>query len=148
MNKKGIEIWISWILMIGLTVALSVVLYSWYISTTESAVKTMQYVYDRSECTNVAIMIEACNESQHLNINITNKLYTAVDEIIFRVHYTDLSVSTQNISTSIKPGQKEDFRIPANKTVTEVEALPVISTADFRIICSSRSARYDNINSC
>ncbi|MBW3012515.1 hypothetical protein KY311_04980 [Candidatus Woesearchaeota archaeon] len=150
MNKKGLEVWISWILLVGLTVALGVVMYSWYISTTESTIESLQYVYDRSECNNVAILLEACSQAQHLNINITNKLYTNVDEVIFRIHYTELDFDSVNRSARIKPGQKEDFRIPidSGKTVSEVEALPVISSGNFRIICSSRLARVDSIATC
>ncbi|MBW3017303.1 hypothetical protein KY316_02935 [Candidatus Woesearchaeota archaeon] len=150
MNKKGLEVWISWILLVGLTVALGVVMYSWYISTTESTIESLQYVYDRSECNNVAILLEACSQAQHLNINITNKLYTNVDEVIFRIHYTELDFDSVNRSARIRPGQKEDFRIPidSGKTVSEVEALPVIASENFRIICSSRLARIDSISTC
>jgi len=150
MNKKGLETWISWILLVGMTVAIGVVMYSWYISTTESTVKTIQYVYDRTECNSVAINMDACSQAQHLNINITNKLYIAVDEIIFRIHYTDLSVDSVNSTTRIKPGQKEDFRIGFNssKSIQEVEAVPVIAADDFRVVCSSRLSRLNNIVLC
>jgi hypothetical protein len=152
MDKKGLETWISWVLMLGLAVAIGVVMYSWYISTTQSTIKTIQYVYDRTECNSVAVSVTACSQAQHLNINITNKLYIAVDEMMFRIHYSDMSVEAFNSTARIKPGQKEDFvfGFDSSKAIAEVEAIPVIAAGSSWVICSSRAARVQgsDISSC
>jgi len=150
MNKKAVSIWISWILIIALSIALGAFMYAWITRTTETATESFKYVYDRSECQNIGIMIEACNQSQTLYINVSNKLLLNVDGLIFRVHYSDYSTDSTNITVKINPGEKKDYLVDYNntKTLTDLEVIPVIQTENFRIICRSRLARLDSINSC
>jgi len=150
MNKKAISLWISWILILALAITLSAFMYVWITSTTETATESFKYIYDRSECDNVALMIEACKQAQTLYINVSNKLLLAVDGLIFRIHYSDYSSTTTNISVKLSPGEKKDYTVAYDsaKTLTALEVIPVIQTEDFRIICRSRLARLDTINSC
>jgi len=150
MNKKAISIWISFILLVALTIAVSVFMYGWITRAIETATESFKYVYDRSECDNVAIMIESCSQAQTLYTNVTNKLLLAVDGLLFRVHYSDLSSNTTNVSVKLNPYEQEDFTIEydSSKTLAALEVIPVIQTEDFRIICRSRLARLESINSC
>jgi len=150
MNKKAVSVWISWILILALAITISAFMYSWITSTTETATESFRYVYDRSECDNVAVMIESCNQTQTLNTNVTNKLMLAVDGLIFRIHYSDYESDTKNVTVKLNPGEKEDYLLPFDnsKTVAALEVIPIIQTEDYRIICRSRIARIDDINSC
>jgi hypothetical protein len=150
MNKKAVSIWISWILIIAFTVAISTFMYSWIVGTTEQATESFKYVYDSAECDNVAVYIEACRQAQDLYINITNKMLLGVDGLIFRVHYSDFSSNTTELNVKLSPGEQKDYFIGYDNTknITSLEAVPVIQTGNFRIICSARLARLDSVGLC
>lgn len=150
MNKKAVSIWISWILVIAFTIAISTFMYAWIVGTTETATEQFKYIYDRAECDNIAIQIDACKQAQDLYINVTNKLLLSVDGLIFRVHYSDFSSNITNMSVSLNPGEKKDYLVEYDnsKNITDLEVIPITQTDDFRIVCTSRLARLDSINSC
>jgi FlaG/FlaF family flagellin (archaellin) len=150
MNKKAISIWISWILMVALMISVGAFMYSWITKTTETATESFKYVYDRTECNNIAVLIEACNQSQTLYINVSNKMLLAVDGLVFRVHYFGYDSNTSNQTVKINPGEKKDYsvEIDDSKTLTGLEVIPIVQTEDFRIICRSRMASIANISSC
>jgi hypothetical protein len=150
MNRKAIDIWVSWILLMALTITLGAFMYSWITQTAETTTESFQLVYDRTECENIAISIEACNQTQTLYINVSNKQLLTVDGLIFRVHYSDSTINTTDVRVKLEPGQKKDYTVGFNstKTLAGLEAVPFIQTGDLRIVCSSRLARLDSINSC
>jgi hypothetical protein len=150
MNKKAVEIWISWILLVALAVATSVFMYSWFTGTTETAVESIQLVYDSSECQSVSVSAEACSQAQTLYINVTNKLLLNVDGLMFRIHYSDLSSELTNMTVRISPGEKKDYtaKLNVSKTFESIDVVPIIQTGKFSVVCTAKRTSIDTVSSC
>jgi len=152
MNKRGADAWISYVLLVGFTVALAAFMYSWMTGfSSDKSIEIKERVYNVELCDSLSVSVTACNvSSQALNINVTNRGDIRINQLIFRqysINGTDYFFTEKNIT--IKPGNTESFsNFPNNITNVIVDVIPATIKDKFLIVCTERKAMASNIASC
>lgn len=149
MDKKGVEVWISWVLLIAFVIVLSAFMYNWIIGYTESKSEQMkEMVYNTEECDFVAISIDAaCQDSQTLYINVTNRYNLKIDKLIVRMYRGSNVLNITEFNITIKPKVTKALNITKQTTtnVNITEVIPVVEKDDYEIICRNRLAQKTDV---
>ncbi|MCX6707649.1 MAG: hypothetical protein NT001_05930 [Candidatus Woesearchaeota archaeon] len=147
-SKKGIDQWISWVLLLVFSVLLASIVSYWmkdYI--TETSGDMTKRAHTTEYCDGVGIEIQdlVAKNSQTLNMKVINTYNLAINKIIFRVYDADNYILVNMTNVTIKPGQNKTIEIPKNETVSFVEAVPVIIEDGEQIICNDKTV-FKNIS--
>lgn len=148
--KKGVSVWISWVLVMMLAVILGTFYFGWMRT---YAIETVDDIEERSEyitlCEGTAVWVKnICQNTQTLNMNITNSKDLKIDEVMVRIInvFNDPQTSTRNIT--LRPGKTESIDVLKQEITKQVEVIPVIYKEKKRIICSSRKVTISDIAFC
>jgi len=149
MNKKGVSMFVSWVLIILLVVILSAILYGWYMMRFQSSAETLKEISNEEICNKVGITIDDfCQNTQSLYINITNIRDITVSQIIFGFTdiYKDPESKKKNIT--IDPGETVNIEVLKQGTLTQVEVTPVIYIDNKPYYCKNSKVYKNNIVQC
>src|SRR3989338_2820217 len=148
MHKKAASEWISYVLLTGFVVAIAAFLFVWMTGfASEKAVEIKGRVFDTELCGSVAASITACNISQNLYINVTNRGDIRISQLIFRLENNTGYVFNET-NTTIKPKNTKSFnftQIKVNNTTAEV--VPATIKEEFLVVCTEKKAAAE-IRSC
>jgi hypothetical protein len=149
-TKKSQAVWISWVLLVGFVVAISAFVAQQIISMTEKNANDLeQYVYDTQECTLAGLDINyICQNSEVLNMNVSNIKDIKVDELLIRVFDGSGDAETLNQQINIDPGTTKTLNVGKSRIAKRIEVLPVLHINDKIVVCSSRLVEKDNIQDC
>lgn len=149
-NKKALAGWISWVLVIGLGIMLSIMVYYWLVERTNASTEQMQtIVYDSSECSAVGVNIDAvCQDTQALYMNLSNTDNLAVNALFFRMLTIFGDVSSKEINITIKAGRTETITVIKGGTIKRLEVTPVTESGQKRIVCSAQTISTESIKYC
>jgi len=149
LSKKGVSVWISYVLVILFTVTLSVFMYNWIFGHAESTRDKMLTLVDTDECQLVGIKLEACQNTQTLYINATNIKNVVIDRIVFRLINVYDEPERRETNITISPGETIKINLLKDYGITnDLEALPTLVKDDKQIICESRKATLSSISLC
>jgi archaellum component FlaF (FlaF/FlaG flagellin family) len=154
MNKRGISVWVSWILLVAFIITISALMFSWITSFTEQKSSELrERVNDISECSSVSINIDSvCQDvstSHFIYVNISNNGNIAVDKFIFRtVDLHESIVESKEKLFELRPGESERVKLLKQGTIKYFEAIPLVFKDDYEILCSDRMASNDIIGEC
>ena len=149
-SKKGVEMWISWVLIIGFGVMLSIIVYYWMVDRANNSAEDMRtIVYDSSECSAVGINIDSvCQDTQALYINLSNTNNLAVNALIFRTLTIFGDVGNKELNITIKSGRNEVLTVLKSGITKKLEIVPVTEVEQKRIICSASTISTESIKYC
>lgn len=148
--KKGVSVWISWVLAMMLAVMLGTIYFGWMKDYTIDTVDDMQERGDYiTVCEGSAIWIKnICQNTQTLNMNITNSKDLKIDEVMVRIinAYNEPQTNTRNIT--LTPGETKNIEVLKQEITKQIEVIPVVYKNKKRIVCSSRKVTLNNIGFC
>lgn len=149
-GKRGVALWLSWVLMVAFLVSISVFMFSWTNNYTKSQVGRLQEISDTSECQFLGISIDSsCQDNSILEVNVTNRNNYEIDQLVFNVYDIHfLSIQTKVLNVSIKPGKTGHFELIKQGTTRQFEVTPVFFTDENIIHCNEKTARMTNIRFC
>ena len=147
MNKKAVHVWISYVILIGFVVALAAFLYTWMIDySSEKSLEIKERVYDTELCDSIAASMTACNISQTLYINVTNRGDIRINQLVFRLE-NDNGYVFEEINTTIKPKNTKNFSFSNVKfTNVAVGVVPATFKDNAIIICTEKEAKAELTN--
>lgn len=157
MNKKGVSLWIEFVLLMGFAVVLSVFLNDWMRSyTVETAQDVKERHYNTELCDEIAISIDdACQANTtpiNLYINITNRGNLRVTRQIIRVYDNITTLANWEVienTAMIKPERmKRISNTSSLDSVDYIEAVPVTEKGDLEIVCSEKKAFINTVKGC
>jgi hypothetical protein len=151
MNKRGISVWISWVLIIAFMTIIAAFMFGWTSSFTAQSTGRLKEVYDTVDCNFVTISIDSiCQNTQTLNMNITNRKNIDVDKLIFRIYDIYGNPEAKEVDVYITHGKinTEHVTIIKQGVTSILEAVPIIVKDNKRIICDERKITANNINFC
>ena len=127
MNKKGASEIISWVLLIGMTIALATIVSLWIRSTTEKDIKQItEPINEDLICNEVSFNVNLTNDCK--NPKISNKGNFKIDDFIIRINSQMIVNGNKNTwDELINPGQTKVL----NSTLTaipgdEIEFIPIV----------------------
>ncbi|MBN2454194.1 hypothetical protein JXB11_01475 [Candidatus Woesearchaeota archaeon] len=149
-NKKGLAVWVSWVLVVGMAVVLGTFFFNFIRGLAESSVEELIERNGQSEiCDAIAIRVDnICQNTQTLNINVSNNGNLRVDELLFRMFdiygqpqgvYKNLTLNTEKTLTLI---------VVKQGVIDQVEVIPVGKEEKKRYICQNKRITEEQITFC
>ena len=150
LKKRGVSVWVSWVLLLAFMVILSAFMYNWIYGYTEESTEEMKKRVENTEtCESLAMTVDnVCQDSQILYINITNRGNINLNQIIFRLYDFEEMVTTSKKNITVRPNAEEEVRVLKSIVVNELDAIPVVITTDQIIICRNKMHTIVNIEDC
>ncbi len=149
-DKKGVSVWISWVLLIALSVILGTFVLQWSKSHT---IETVEDLTEKGEiltlCQETGVAINSyCQNTQTLNINVTNNNNRKVDSLLVRGFdiYNNPDGGERNIS--LEPEKTKTVVIVKQGVLKQAEVMPVILISKKKVVCQSRKVLLDKIEFC
>lgn len=150
MKKKGVALWISWVLLMSFALLLSALMYNWIFGfTSDTTVELEKRAFKTQGCDQIALDItDVCQDTQTLYINVTNVKTLRVTKMLFRVYdlYDNPEMYTREII--VRPGRMEQLQLLKQGRTSRVEVVPVAVDGDIEVVCTSRVVAYDDVPSC
>ena len=149
-NKRGVHIWVSWILLLVFALVLSVMMYNWMYGFSEKSVKELETrTYKAESCDDIAISITGiCQNSQTLYMNITNNQNIIIKQVIFRLYDVYDTPETKRKNITLRPGRGESIEVLKQGHLSRVELIPITQKGDEFIICPDRMVSDEDIGFC
>lgn len=136
--KKGVSVIISWVLLVGLTVAIGTMVSIWIRTTTEKTVQEQIEQVDL-KCDDIGFNVKNNSECVYGSVSfaVNNRGSFTIHDFIIRV---DGEVTRNGLNTpdklNILPDQSQDLNIDITPS-SEIEFIPVVDNN----ACSSRRIR-------
>ena len=149
-NKKGIAAWISWVLMMGFAVALGLFFFAWVRGfATDSTADLVDKSNRITICESASVRADRyCQDTQTLNINITNTNNLRTDALIFRFFDIYDESELRNVNATILPGETENLIVVKQGIVKQMEIIPMLYKDEKRIVCESKKVTITVIPIC
>ncbi len=149
-SKRGISVWVSWVLIMGFAVALGVFFFAWIKG---FAIGSSGEIAERSDritlCDSVSIRIDKlCQDTQTLNMNVTNSNSLKTDELIFRFYSIYEEPELRSTNFTLRPSETKNLMLVKQGIVKQAEAIPVIYKDRKRIICENKRVTVTGIPIC
>ena len=149
-NKKGVAEWISWVLLVALTVLIGSIVINW---TRSHTTKTVTDITEKGDiltrCQETGIAVTAfCQNTQTLNINISNNNNRKVDALrvsAFDIYNHPLG-GDKNIT--LDPEKTKSVSVVKQGILKRAEVMPVIKVGSKAVVCTSRKITLEPIAFC
>jgi len=134
----------SWILIFGMVVALSFLLYNWSIEQATSRTEELSKRTDPLTCQEIGISVDgACQTSTTIIMNISNVETYDVEGFIFRsigiypdlVDYLDSTI----IYIELFPGETEHLILLKKGSLSQIELVPIVTKNNKNIYCEEQT---------
>lgn len=144
MHKKGIEVWISWVVLVAFVIFLGTMVFYWMRDFSADRITDLQDRLDvREKCDLVGIELSEVisKNAQTLNMKVTNRDYLAINQVVFSLYGDKSSFIMANISNiTLKPNSSKTIDISQNSSIptVRISAVPVIIDSGKQIYCTDK----------
>ena len=150
MHKKSMAAWISWVMLVGLSVVIGMFVLNW---SRELVTKHGEDLKERADyaalCENMDIRIDSiCQNTQTLNMNVSNNNNLKVESVIVRMIDIYGSPQLRETNIIIKPEEKKELKIVKQGIVQKVEVVPAAFSGSKRIVCQNKKVALEKIPIC
>ena len=149
-GKKGIQAWISWVLIVGFSIAIGALVMRFM---TGFATGTVEEMIERDNqqklCDSASISVRGiCQNTQVLNINVSNNGNLRIDELLFRMYdiYTVPQVTYKN--QTINTEKTLAVGVVKQGVIKQVEVMPVVQEGRKRYICQNKKVTKSDVAFC
>ncbi len=150
MGKKGVSAWLSWVLLVALAVIIGTFVLQW---TKSQATETVEDMVEQGDiltlCQEAGLAVNGyCQNTQTLNMNVTNNNNRKVDALIVRGFdiYNNPQGGQKNIS--LDPEKAKSVVVVKQGVLKRAEIMPIIAVGKKRVICQSRKVVVESIPFC
>ncbi len=148
-TKKGVSLYISWILIMVLVIVLSATMFNWYKQQAQRTGEILEEKASADICNKVSISIlDICQNTQTLNINISNKNDIKINQLVFGLIDIYNDPDTKKVNITIYPGETEHIEIIKQGTLYQVDVTPVAVSGKISNICPNSKVFKNNIKQC
>lgn len=147
-DKRGVEVWVSWVMMLVLIIGLATLMMGWMKSYSQSSMDEVEKrVYDADLCGQISISMDyaVCKDIDTMEVQLTNRNNFRISQVLFRAYYNISDPNMTEVNVTLKPGdtKKVNFEvIPRNfDDLIWLEAIPVhwqITDERVSYICRNR----------
>ena len=149
-GKRGVAEWLSWVLLVALAVVIGTFVLQWTRGTTT---ETVEDLTEKGEiltfCQESGVAVLGyCQDTQTLNINVTNNNNRKVDAVIVRGFdiYNNPQGGQKNIS--LDPEKTKNVVVVKQGVLIRAEVMPIIVVGKKRVVCQSRKVAIEDITFC
>ena len=132
-SKKGMSEIIAWILLLGFSISLAVIIFNWTRTHTEELTEsTVSFVEGKLECQEIAINVATNDDCS--TITITNKGKLTIDQLAIRTFRQDYE-NTLMETTKLAPKQSKQLNILSSN---KIEVIPIVKIKEKLIGCNDK----------
>jgi len=149
-GKKGVSVWVSYVMLTAVVVSIGVVLLNWSRSTTE---ETVEDIVERGDaltiCAATAVDINnLCQNTQTLNMDVTNTNDIKLEGLWIRMFdiYNRPQTSSRNVT--IGPQKTKEVKVIKQGIIKDADIIPIVKKDGKTILCESRKVNFENIKVC
>lgn len=149
-TKKGVSAWLSWVLLVAMAVIIGAFVLQW---TRSQTAETVEDLVEKGDilvlCQEAGLAVNGyCQDTQTLNINVTNNNNRKVDALIVRGFdiYNNPQGGQKNIS--LDPEKTRNVVVVKQGVLKRAEIMPIIAVGKKRAICQSRKVTVESIPFC
>lgn len=132
-TKKGMSEIIAWILLLGFSISLAVLIFNWTRTHTQELTEsTVSFVEGKLECQEIAINVVTNDDCS--TITITNKGKLTIDQLAirtFRQNYENTLMET----TKLAPKQSKQLNILSSN---KIEVIPIVKIKEKLVGCNDK----------
>ncbi len=149
-GKRGVSVWVSYVMLTALVVSLGVIVLNWSRSTTQ---QTVDDIVERGDaltaCASAGIdVLNLCQNTQSLNMNVTNSNEVRLEGLWASMFDIYNMPQTSSVNITIQPQKTREVDLLKQGIVKRVEFSPVVSRGGKRIKCLSRKVSFDSVPVC
>jgi FlaG/FlaF family flagellin (archaellin) len=148
-KKRGMSQYVAWILLVALAVVLGAIMFSWTRSYAQRQVDSLESRSDDVLCNSIGIGVDGlCQNSQTLNMNVSNTNNLRVDELEFLI--IDLYGNSEKKRIDLKIATGETLRVSVLKQGTTASAriTPIFRKNNAEIVCQTAGVTAEQIMQC
>jgi len=149
-NKRGVSVWISYVMLTALVVSIGFFVLRF---TRDTAEDTVEDIVERGDalttCQNTGINVDnLCQNTQTLNMDVTNTNDIKIKGLWVRMFdiYNKPQISSRNVT--ISPQKTKNVKIIKQGIIKDVDILPIVEKDGTRILCDSRKLEFDDVVVC
>jgi hypothetical protein len=143
MNKRGDNQYISWILIFGVVVALSYVLFNWSVQQATDAKEQLEEQSDPIVCSETGISVSgSCQDEHSIKFNLTNTENKEVVGLLIRMvslYPEEKQPEDMVLMRSISAGFSERISILSGDTVQQIKVIPIVYRDERKITCEEKA---------
>ena len=137
-SKKAISPIIAWILLLGFSISLAVIIFNWTRTYTQELTEsTVNFVEGKIECQEVSINVIANEDCSQ--ITITNRGKLNIDQLAIRTFRDDYE-NTLIEKDLLEPKQSKQLNILSSN---EVEVIPIVEINNKLIGCNEKRILHE-----
>jgi len=143
-SKKAQSEYLSWIMIFGLVMMLSYVLYNWSIEQAKLRSQEIEQRTDPLVCADVALSVKgSCQTYSVLYLNITNPGKLALEGLSFRfigVHPDEETyLQSQVLFDQLTTGDTEKLKVLKHGTLSQITVIPIAKKKGKYIYCEEQA---------
>ncbi len=149
-GKKGIAVWISWVLLVAFSVLIGSVVLNFTRSHTTATVDDLT---EKGEvlmlCQETGLAVNSyCQKTQTLNMNVTNNNNRKIEALVVRGFdiYNNPQGGERNIS--LEPDKTKSISVVKQGVLKRAEVMPLIIVGKKRVVCQSRKITLEPVEFC
>ena len=149
-NKRGVAVWISWVLVVAFAALIGSLVFKWMIVyVKEQTVQIEERVYDESLCEDLSLVVkDLCQKDQKLNFKLLNNGFLTVDRLIFRMFDVENNPFVVEQAIELSPGRTENVEVIKQGHINNLEIIPVTIENNREIVCQQSTASFNEIEVC
>ena len=133
-KKKGVSPLISWVLLVGFVVGLSLVITTWVRNQTDSTTDALEKEVEGDlRCNDVALNAQLDCSGSPVKLTIANKGKFTIHKVILRQ-----PGDTYRITLNVLPTQDKTENLNSFDNHVEADIIPIIQVEGKDVVCSTR----------
>jgi hypothetical protein len=143
-SKKAQSQYISWIIIFGMVVGLSFLLYNWTIERAKQAQENLEKTTDPLVCSAIGITIDsACQSFRTVELNITNVNEMQISGFLLRNVglYPDEAdyVYSKMVNAELDTGDSFTLSVLKKSTLSQVQIIPFVKKNSKNVYCEDKA---------
>lgn len=154
LKKRGLE-FLSWVLLIALSVALGTFTFIWMKDFSGGAIdQAVKVVYNTEECYSISVKMDSiCQDLAVIKLNLTNNNKRDINRLVFRLYDIYGNPETRELNITIKPDEQAELKVIKQGTIEKFEVVPVtfkneLEAKKTEIHCRTSIAQKEKIEFC
>lgn len=148
-TKKGVSVYIGWVLIMAFMVALSTLMYSFMTSQVKTQTEQIESRTDLTRCDQTGFSVTSfCQDDSSLIFNITNTKNTKITGLKIQLFDLYDEGAQVEITMTIKASDSEKISILKHGTLQQAEIIPKTSNQDRTFYCDSSKTILTPIETC
>ena len=148
-GKKGVSLFMSWVLLILIVISLGMGFYAWARSYAQSSAGRLVSTQEKSSCSSASLSITSiCQTASLVYVDIKNTGSVEVKGILFSSLSLYDITNNFEVNQTIDVGETHRFAVPKQGVVQLFYASPVIFSNGNTVKCPTTEVSTDKIPFC